>query len=131
MTNNSNIIKFTPTEWEMITDRPLDCIAECITDNPDDNTGNWTFNEIIDAAREIFENKTRTVDMSDPLTKAIMYDAIAGGMFLTIIEETVYLYGYHDPDIPATSDVTRSRMSTVRKAVKTIESKTGFTYYGA
>ena len=129
MEDKNNIIKFTPTEWEMITDRPMDCIAECITDDPDWNTGNWTKDEIIDAAREIFGNKLRTVDMSDPLTKAIIADAILGGTFLERLEDVIYHYGYHDPRIGGSSDITRSKMATIRKSAKSIEKKTGFEFY--
>jgi len=123
-----NTIKFTPTEWEIITDRPVDCISDCLEHEPVALDNGWTRQAIEERAEEIFSNTDRTVDVSDRLTLEVLRDAICGNMFLEHLEDEVYNFGYHDQH--SISGITRSQMAKYRRAAKTIESKTTFTICG-
>ena len=125
-----NTIKFTPTEWEMIIDRPVDCIGDCLEHDPVTIDNGWTRQMIEERAEEMFSNKERAVDISDPLNLQVLKDAIVGSMFLERMEDEVYNFGYHNPSIPATSTITRYQISKYRKAAEAIESKTSFTICG-
>ena len=128
--DKTKLIKFTPTEWEIITDRPVDCISDCLEDEQVSVDNGWTRQMIESRAEEVFATESRTVDVSDQLTREVLRDAVAGNMYLEAMEDIVYHYGYHDPDVPSTSQVTRPMMAKYRRAAKTIEKKTSFTICG-
>lgn len=128
---SKKLIKFSPVEWELITDRPVDCIADCIADDPESNIETWSWDKISSRAYDLFfRNEVRTVDLGNKMDRQIIRDAIVGGIIIEHFEDEVYHYGYHDPDDPSTSGITRYAIKRYRKAAKGIEKKTGFTYYG-
>ena len=128
--DKTKLIKFTPTEWEMITDRPVDCISDCLEHEPISIDNGWTRELIENKAEEMFSNKDRIVDISDPLTLEVLKDAVCGNMLLEMMEDDVYNFGYHDPSDPASSQTTREALAKYRRAAKTIEKKTTFSICG-
>ena len=77
-------IKFTPLEWDLITDRPEDCIVEAHIDtHPDDPSCKWSKEELEDRVQSLYElSPGDEIDLSDPLTFSIIEDCIDGGTIM-------------------------------------------------
>ena len=110
---------FTPLEWEIIKDRPEDCIIEVLHDE-----ATWTEDEIETRVTQLYNLKAGDeIDLSDELTFAIIEDCIQG-TFMDRMADEINNYGYSDR-------ITQGQWSALVRASKSIERKTGVEFsYG-
>tara|TARA_S200002703_G_scaffold20812_1_gene17258 strand:+ start:3836 stop:4210 length:375 start_codon:yes stop_codon:yes gene_type:complete len=114
--------KFTKLEWELITDRPEDCIVEAHIDtHPDDPVCKWSKNELEDKVQSLFAlSPGDEIDISDPLTFSIIEDCIDGG---TIMHRcNPHCTGYDE-------FLTSGKWRAMVRAANSIAKKTGVSFY--
>jgi hypothetical protein len=113
-TNNSKIT-FTPLEWEIIKDRPEDCITEVLYDQHHDK---WERDQIDWKVNQIYDLKSGDeIDLNDELTFAIIEDCIEG-TFMDRVASHINLYGYSE-------HMTQGQWGALVRAANSIEKKTG------
>jgi hypothetical protein len=115
-------IKFTKLEWELITDRPEDCIVEAHIDtHPDDPVCKWSKDELEERVNTLYAlSPGDEIDMSDPLTNSIIEDCIDGG---TIMDRcNPRCTGYDE-------FLTSGKWRAMVRAANSIAQKTGVNFY--
>tara|TARA_R100001463_G_scaffold132945_1_gene193960 strand:- start:2107 stop:2499 length:393 start_codon:yes stop_codon:yes gene_type:complete len=121
-TNKKPKVTFTPLEWELIKDRPEDCIIECHLDTPDDCPPcQWTKEELDHGITKLYGLKAGDeIDLSDPLTFSILEDCIDGGTIMMRCSPE---------DLGYSEFITKGKWCAMVRAAKSVQKKTGVPFY--